>query len=112
MVGRDAEPCVAMPRNLLAQVPGRHVGANTGVTQIIGCHPMLAQFLEVHGIHLADAHVDGPVVVLANGGWVQIRFHLQDGPQNVLIHLVVVRGRQDAPLNFRREWSRARHVLG
>lgn len=112
VVRRDAEPCVAVPGDLLCEVPGRDVGPDACILEVGRRYAELLQAFEVHRVELPDANVERSVVVAVGRSWIQARLDSKDGAQDVGVHLVVLRGRDDAPLDLGREWRRLRPLRG
>lgn len=71
VVGGDATPVVAVHCDYTGEVPGCHIGADTGIHQVLRLDTVLPERAQMDGVDLGNAQVLRAIGVSSNG----IRLH-------------------------------------
>lgn len=103
VVLRNAFPGVTASGRHTLEMPGGHVGANTGIKQVVWAYAVFGKLLQVNRVDLADANVHRAVGVSADRSRLKRRLDPQDGSEDIGIDRLVLRRLQDAPLARRGE---------
>jgi hypothetical protein len=92
VVGRHAKPGVAMAHQSAFEVPGCDMGGDARVQQLLRGNAPFGQFRKMNGIDLGHAHIDGAIGVALHHVGSHGGFHLQNGPQDLRAHALLLCG--------------------
>lgn len=96
MVGAHGKPVVAVFVDLLAQMPGGNIGANTGIHQIVFMDAVGFELWQVYAVDLRDAVVHCAVAVAAHRIGLPAAFLPENARKNPVIHAMMLRRTHDA----------------